>query len=136
MSVVRLSTVLLLVSVLSPLYAGELHSGAFQKKKEKIKGTFVIKDHNGQKILELSEDFKTKNGPDLQLVFSPMNFADINGKNALDNGAVSLGLMQSNKGAQTYEIPANVDLSKMKSILIHCVKYTRLWGGAPLTSGK
>ena len=126
---------ILLLSLVFPvmeLRAGELHSGEFQKKKEKITGSFTILESDGKTILVLSDNFKTKNGPDLQIVFSPMTFSAINGKNALDKGAVSLGLMKSNKGGQRYELPADLDLAKMKSILIHCVKYTRLWGGAPL----
>ena len=111
--------------------ANELFSGTFLKKKEKITGTFTIKKVGDRTLLELSDDFKTRSGPDLQIVFSPKSFEKVNGKNAMED-AVSIALLKSNKGRQTFEIPADLNLAKMRCILIHCVKYTRLWGGAPL----
>ncbi len=114
------------------LAGDETISGSFQRKDIKVTGSFTIEKVDGKTVLSLGSDFKTKSGPDLQIVFSPMPFAKVNGKNALDGGAVSIGELKSNKGAQTYEIPANVDLSKMKCVLIHCVKYSKLWGGGPL----
>ena len=104
----------------------------FQKKKEKITGSFSIETNAGKTFIVFSNDFKTKKGPDLQLVLSTLEFAKTNGKNAMKNQAISLGLLKSNKGAQRFEVPANIDLAKFKCVLIHCVKYDRLWGGASL----
>ena len=119
--------------LLIPAAFAQVHEhGPFLKKKEKIKGSYTLVEENGRWILRFSEDFATKNGPDLQIVFSPKPFDAVNGKNALADGAVSIGLLTSNKGAQEYVLPEDLDLTHMKCILIHCVKYTRLWGGAPL----
>lgn len=121
----------LLLLLLFP--AGEtLHTGTFSKKSQKIEGTYTIKKVDGKTIIQFDAAFKTKKGPDLQLVLTPLDFASTNGKNALKHGAVSLGLLKSHKGAQSFELPDHVDLSKMKAILIHCVKYDKLWGGASL----
>jgi len=106
--------------------------GPSQKKNEKINGTDTIVEENGKRNLRLSEDFKAKNGPDLQIVFSPLPFDEINGENALGDGAVSIGLLASNKGVQEFVLPDDLDLTHMRCVLIHCVKYTRIWGGAPL----
>ena len=114
-----------------PLTSGQATETQFRKKKEKISGSFRIISRGEKRLLTFSGDFKTRSGPDLQVVFSPLPFDEANGKNAMD-GAVTVGLLSSNKGAQEYEIPASLDLSTMKSLLIHCVKYTRLWGGAGL----
>lgn len=53
----------------------------------------------------------------------------------LDGGLV-LGLLESNEGKQEFEIPENVNLDRYKSIAIHCEKYTKLWGAAPLFKGE
>jgi len=36
------------------------------------------------------------------------------------------------KGAQRYELPADVELTKYKSLLLHCEKYSKLWGAGEL----
>ena len=105
--------------------------GSFEKSTFKIKGDWKIVKENGQTIFRLSEDFKTKNGPDLKLFLSPSVVGDVTGKTATDN-AVKLSVLKSNKGSQDYVIPADVDLSQFSSILIHCEAYSKLWGGANL----
>lgn len=104
-------------------------SGSFEKSTFKIKGDWQIVKENGQTIFRLSEDFKTKNGPDLKLFLSPEAVRDVTGSTATHN-AVKLGVLKSNKGTQDYIIPANIDLSQFRSILIHCEAYSKLWGGA------
>ena len=106
-------------------------SGSFEKSTFKIKGDWQIVKENGQTIFRLSEDFKTKNGPDLKLFLSPKAVGDVTGTTATNN-AVKLSVLRSNKGSQDYVIPANVDLSQFSSILIHCEAYSKLWGGANL----
>lgn len=106
-------------------------SGSFEKSTFKIKGDWQIIQENGQTIFRVSEDFKTKNGPDLKLFLSPEAVGDVTGSTAT-NGAVRLGVLKSNKGSQDYIIPANIDLSQFGSILIHCEAYSKLWGGANL----
>ena len=106
-------------------------SGTFEKTSFKIKGDWQIVEENGQTIFRLSDDFKTKNGPDLKLFLSPKAVGDVTGTTAVNN-AVRLGVLKSNKGSQDYVIPADIDLSQFGSILIHCEAYAKLWGGANL----
>ena len=106
-------------------------SGSFEKSTFKIKGGWEIVEENGQTIFRLSDNFKTKNGPDLKLFLSPKSVGNVTGKTATQ-GAVKLSVLKSNKGAQDYVIPADVDLSQFGSILIHCEAYSKLWGGANL----
>jgi len=40
--------------------------------------------------------------------------------------------LKSNKGDQFYSLPPDLDLTAYKSIIIHCKKYTKLWGAASL----
>ena len=123
---------LIMLCCVPALYAQTLHSGTFSKKKEKIEGSFTIKNMDGKKVLILDDAFKTKKGPDLQVVLSPLLLDGTNGDNALSQGAISLGALKSNKGSQRYSLPDDLDLSVMRSLLIHCVKYSKLWGGASL----
>lgn len=106
-------------------------SGAFTKKKYSIKGDWQILQQGGQTIIRLSDDFKTKNGPDLKIFLSPQTVDAVNGKTATQ-GAVLVSPLNSNKGSQDYVIPANVNLSNFQSVLIHCEQFSVLWGGGSL----
>lgn len=104
-------------------------SGGFEKSAFNIKGGWEIVKENGQTIFRVSDDFRTKNGPDLKLFLSPKTVDSATGATATQD-AVRLGVLKSNKGSQDYIIPANIDLSQFNSILIHCEAFSKLWGGA------
>lgn len=104
---------------------------SFAKKKYKVAGTVTIIEENGQTILRLSEDFKTKSGPDLKIFLSPLSASDVTGSTAT-SGALSLGALESNKGGSDYVLPAGVSLSNFQSILVHCEAYSVLWAAADL----
>jgi len=106
-------------------------SGNFQNSTYNITGSWTIVKENGQTILRLSDDFKTKNGPDLKLFLSPSKVGTLTGKTAL-NEAVRLSVLKSSKGGQDYVIPVNIDISDFESILIHCEAFSVLWGGADI----
>ena len=107
------------------------NSGNFEKSSFTIKGDWTIVKENGQTIFRLSEDFKTKNGPDLKLFLSPKSVDTVTGQTATQD-AVKLSVLKSNKGSQDYIIPTDIDLSQFSSILIHCEAHSKLWGGANL----
>ena len=111
--------------------AAQATAQPFVKKKKKIKGAWSVVQENGQTLIRFSDDFKTKNGPDLKVFLSPQSIADVTGETALE-GAVLLGLLKSTKGAQDYVLPEGVSLSNFSSVLIHCEAYTILWGGGQL----
>ena len=106
-------------------------SGRFEKSAFNIKGDWEIVKENGQTIFRVSDNFKTRNGPDLKLFLSPKTVNVASGATATQD-AVRLGVLKSNKGGQDYIIPANIDLSQFGSILIHCEAFSKLWGGANL----
>jgi len=106
-------------------------SGDFTKRTYGIQGDWKIVKENGQTILRLSDDFKTKRGPDLKIFLSPQTLDSVTGTTATAN-SVRLGELKSNKGTQDYVIPANIDLSQFGSVLIHCEAFSKLWGGADL----
>lgn len=104
---------------------------AFFKKKYKIQGSWSLTERNGVHYISFSNDFKTKNGPDLKVFLSPRSVNDVSGKTAV-GGSLNLGVLKSNKGAQEYAIPAGTDLSKFSTVLVHCQAYSVLWGGGSL----
>jgi len=103
----------------------------FIKKKYKIKGQWKVIQENGQTVIRFSDDFKTKKGPDLKIFLSPQSVGDVTGETAI-NGAINIGVLKSNKGAQDYILPAGVSLTDFSSVLIHCEAYSVLWGGGNL----
>ncbi|MEL7486171.1 MAG: DM13 domain-containing protein [Pseudomonadota bacterium] len=105
--------------------------GSWTKKSFKSAGTWSIVEKDGAMYVELSDDFKTRNAPDLKIFLSPTAASAANGKNATD-GSVLIAPLSSNKGGQSYPIPAGVDLASYSSILIHCEAYSKLWSASDL----
>ena len=115
----------------TPSASASLQDQAFFKKKYRIKGTWSLVERDGKNFIVFSDDFKTKNGPDLKIFLSPKSAADVNGKNAVA-GSINLGALKNKKGGQEYEIPAGTDLSTYSTVLVHCEAYSILWGGGAL----
>ncbi len=115
----------------TPAAASSAQTNAFFKKKYKMKGSWALIERNGKTIVKFSDDFKTKNGPDLKVFLSPKTANQVTGKNALE-GSIKLGVLKSNKGGQEYEIPAGTNLSQFSTVLVHCEAYSILWGGGSL----
>ena len=104
-------------------------SGNFKNVTYGVKGSWSIVKENGHTVLRFSDDFNTKNGPDLKLFLSPNKVENLTGKTAL-NQAVRLSVLKSNKGGQDYVIPVTIDITEFGSILIHREAFSVLWGGA------
>lgn len=123
------------VSIAAPAFAdtvaahGQTHS--FVKKSKSIKGSFHVVERGEKTFIVFSDDFKAKRGPDLKVFLSPTGIRSANGKNAV-TGSINLGKLQTNKGAQEYEVPAGVDLANFESVLVHCEAYSVLWGGSDI----
>jgi len=94
-----------------------------------IRGSWSIVEEGGQQFVVFDEAFSTKSGPDLHVLLSPRPLSQLTDEDAAE-GALVLGKLQSNSGAQRYQIPAGTDLSAYDSLVIHCVKFGHLWGGA------
>lgn len=108
------------------LATGQFHSGAHETKGMAT----VLQLADGKKTLRLT-NFATSNGPDVHvyLVAAP---------DAKDNDTVSkadsidLGSLKGNIGDQNYELPANADLAKYRSVTIWCKRFSVNFGTAPL----
>jgi hypothetical protein len=83
-------------------------------------GSATIYDVDGSTVLRF-EDFEVTNGPDLRvnLVLT-------------DGSMVDLGVLTGNIGNQNYDIPADVDLSQVESVLIYCRAFSVYFAEATL----
>ena len=106
-------------------------SGDWSKKTFSAKGGWSIVERDGKKFVVLDDAFRTRSGPDLKIFLSPTSADAVTGQNAVD-GSLRVAELTSNKGAQEYELPADVDLSAYASIVIHCEAYSKLWVAAAL----
>ncbi len=115
------------------LYAENVttHSGDWVNKKYSIKGSWEVVKRDGKTFLVLDQAFKTKSGPDLKIYLSKLNIDKVKGS-TVDSSSIKISPLKSSRGAQEYEIPANIDLNTYASVLIHCEAYSVLWGGGSL----
>lgn len=103
----------------------------FVKKRYHIKGQAEISKVDGQRVLALSDDFKTKSGPDLKVYLSKRSLSTLDGK-SVESSSIKLSVLKSNRGAQSYIIPDDIELSEFQSVVIHCEAFSVLWGGFDL----
>jgi len=115
----------------TPTTSAVPQSGSFTKKDYAIKGGWTIEQRGDLNVIKFSEDFKTKNGPDLKIFLSPRAFESVRGSNATHKAEL-IAVLKSNQGGQEYVLPKDVDLSDYRSLLIHCEAFSVTWGGANL----
>lgn len=106
-------------------------SGDFIRKSKRLKGSWDIVERDGRTFIVFSDDFRAANGPDLKIFLSPKSVSEATGKTAVD-GALNIGELKKTRGAQEYEVPADIDLSQYGSVLVHCEAFSVLWGGGNL----
>jgi hypothetical protein len=87
---------------------------------------------DGQRVLRF-EDFTVTNGPDL-FVYLSGHPEPRNGGQVHENG-VELGRLKGNVGSQNYTLPADLDLSKVKSVVIYCKQFSFVFSTATLLPG-
>ncbi|MEA5389908.1 DM13 domain-containing protein [Cyanobium gracile UHCC 0139] len=111
--------------------------GSFRKAEAPVSGGFSIHEKDGKTVLTLSGDFKTNDmAPDLKVIFSPsatpLAATKAPGFPLKPGSYTVLAKLQSSKGAQSYVIPASIDLKAQKSVLIWCQKFNATMAWAPL----
>jgi len=72
------------------------------------------------------EDFSVRNGPDLYVYLSPDPAGYV-------KGGVELGRLKATDGEFNTKVPAGVDVSKLKSVVIWCKQFAVQFAVAPLT---
>ncbi len=77
------------------------------------------------------EDFRVTNGPDLYVYLSghpsPRTSAQLH-----ERAAFEVAILKGNIGNQNYELPADLDLSKFKSVAVYCKRFSVIFGSAQL----
>ena len=108
-------------------------SGSFIDRSHPTEGSAVVLgDGSGQRFLRF-EDFRTDNGPDLNVYLSAAPTDAPAGQ--FDDDFVDLGDLRGNVGSQNYEIPAGLDLDHYSTVAIWCVRFGVVFGAAELTAG-
>lgn len=122
--------ILLLFMYISIIGYSSEYKGEWEKASYDVRGSWSIVSKEDGIYVILDEKFKTKRGPDLFILLSPLEYSEVNNENA-DQGAYKVVQLESFKGAAEFKIKdKDLDLSEYKSILIHCIKYSHLWAGS------
>lgn len=109
--------------------------GAFVTHEHETKGDVrVVRHPDGRHTLELV-DLDTSDGPDLRVWLSDQPVREgTSGWRVFDDGRwVELGKLKGNRGNQVYEIPADADLTALRSVAIWCKRFSVSFGAAALT---
>lgn len=85
---------------------------------------------DGSRVLRL-QDFEVDNGPELHVYLVPIDPVP-SSVGVEIAGSVDLGLLKGNIGDQNYGIPADLDLSQFKSVVIWCQPFRVPFIAAPL----
>jgi hypothetical protein len=102
------------------------------KKNYSVSGDWSVESDAGKTYLVLHSDFKTSKGPDLKLFLTKKNVSTIGKSEAIEKHGLLLGKLKSYKGEQRYLIPNNIAISDYKSLVVHCEKYTKVWGATAI----
>lgn len=86
---------------------------------------------DASRILRL-QNFSIDNGPDLYVYLVPVDPVP-NASGSDIPGYYSLGRLKGNIGNQNYELPADLDLTQYKSVVIWCQAFAVPFAAAPLT---
>ena len=89
----------------------------------------LLQDPDGRRYARI-ENLDTDQGPDVYVYLST-NAVD-GPEEVFDDDYVNLGGLQGNLGNQNYEIPAETDLSRYRSLVIWCDRFDSAFGAAPL----
>ena len=106
-------------------------TGSFFSRSHPTEGSVkVLGDGSGRRFLRL-EDFRTDNGPDLNVYLSSAPTDAPAGD--FDDDFVDLGDLKGNIGSQNYEIPPEIDLNHYSTVAIWCVRFGVVFGVAELS---
>jgi len=105
-------------------------TGSFIDRTHTASGTAsVLTDGTEQRFLRFT-DFTTENGPDVNVYLSTT--AAGGDEDTFDDDFVDLGDLRGNVGDQNYEIPSGVDLTRYRTVVLWCVRFSVAFGAADL----
>jgi Electron transfer DM13 len=96
--------------------------GSFKGLAHETKGVASIYQlADGKRTLRLTE-FETSNGPDVH-VYLAVSEVEKGNDTIKEAGFIDLGSMKGNQGDQNYDIPADADLNKYRTVSIWCARF-------------
>ena len=92
----------------------------------------LYREGDGSVVVFLGEDFEVGPGPAYRVYVK--DAADIRSKGAFqESGGANLGTLRAFKGSQVYEVPAEVDVDSIESVVIWCEQFSVLISPATLS---
>lgn len=116
-----------------PARAAALVSGRFGDVDALHRGAgtaTILTLAGGQKVLRLDE-FTVTNGPDLYVYLSG-HPAPRDSRQLHAGTAVEIARLKGNVGSQNYELPADLDLDAVKSVVVYCKQFSVIFSTATL----
>jgi len=104
----------------NPSTATLLKSGSLTGIGHTVSGTVALYDTGSEKII-LLDPFSSQNGPDLKVYLS---------KDQNASSYISLGVLKSTSGKQSYEIPGDPDITDYNYVMVWCEQFTVVFGRA------
>lgn len=87
-------------------------------------GVTVVKNADGTATVTLGDDFFLDGAPDPRVGF---------GKDGAFTTGTTIGLLKSNTGAQTFTVPASINVDDFNEVYIWCLKFAVPLGVAPVS---
>lgn len=111
---------------------GLILSGTFHPVVHNGAGTAeVYRMESGSVELRFGDDFETESGPELEVWLVKADDAP-DSETVRGTDHVSLGVLDSIAGAQSYAVPESLDLDLYRSVVVWCVQYEVNFAAAPL----
>ncbi|MQS17167.1 DM13 domain-containing protein [Streptomyces kaniharaensis] len=82
---------------------------------------------------EMGANLRTSEGPDVRVYLSASSAAESRA-DTLGDGPVELDRLKGNRGNQNYTVPAGTDLSRIRSVVIWCKRFSVTFGAADLAA--
>ena len=114
----------LLIAATISIADGATRSGSFTGLSNHVtSGTATIVQTDSGYVIELGEDFSFDGAPDPKIAL---------GKDGEYDPATLIEPLRDNSGAQSYKVPASIDVSAYNEVYIWCEKYSVGLGVAPI----
>ncbi len=88
-------------------------------------GTLRIIKENGRQYIELSDDFQTTEGPDLEIILHKNTAVPLNIE---EEDYITIAPLKNLQGTQSYLVPENISLDDYASLAIWCKEFNITFG--------
>ena len=138
MNSIKLNTIVMVTALIllsglrqsEVVYQGEWKADSYFITFE---GSWQILKQQDQYTIVMGDDFEAKKAPDLKIFLSKLPLNEIDGDNAADKSwSVLVAPLSEYKGSHRCQVPDHIVVDDYQTIIVHCEKYAKLWGGASL----